>query len=242
MWNFADDAGRMTLSPRTLKAQLFPSDDLTSDDIRGMILELARNDLIGFYVFENKEYIQITGWQHQRIDKPQQSRHPRPEGELSKNVPGSFLDVSYLSVREGNGGEWIGDAISEDADRPQNLTVVESGSQQLLPPASQKRQRAKPKTALSADWAPSSEDWQHAADKGFSSPQIDAQAEKFRNHHLSKGSMMADWCAAWRTWISNSIKWDGPPNGKAPARSRADTAIEGIFSGLTEDDLHGRNR
>ncbi len=243
MWNFADDTGRMTLSPRTLKAQLFPSDDLTSDDIRRMILELARNDLVGFYVIDNKEYLQITGWQHQRIDKPQPSKYPPPAEPLSKNVPGSFLDGAYLSLREGKGGEWIGDAISEDADRPPNPLIVESGSQQLmLPERPAKKPRAKPKAPIAPDWKPSNEDWEHAAEKGFAAAQIDAQAEKFRNHHLSKGSMMADWAAAWRTWISNSIKWDGPPNGRAPARSRADTAIEGILSGLTEEeDLRGRN-
>jgi hypothetical protein len=30
--------------------------------------------------------------------------------------------------------------------------------------------------------------------------QIAEQVEKFRNHHQGKGSLMADWTAAWRTW------------------------------------------
>ena len=35
---------------------------------------------------------------------------------------------------------------------------------------------------------------------------LDVQAElaKFRNYHEAKGSVMADWQAAWRTWVGNA--------------------------------------
>jgi len=33
------------------------------------------------------------------------------------------------------------------------------------------------------------------------------ELEAFRNHHLAKASVMADWQAAWRTWCSNSRKF-----------------------------------
>ena len=30
---------------------------------------------------------------------------------------------------------------------------------------------------------------------------------KFMDHHQAKGSLMADWQAAWRTWVSNGVKF-----------------------------------
>jgi hypothetical protein len=35
--------------------------------------------------------------------------------------------------------------------------------------------------------------------------QVSIEAQKFRDHHVSKGSTMADWPAAWRTWWGNGF-------------------------------------
>lgn len=90
MWNFADDSGRMPCSPKTIKAQVFPSDNLTSENILGMLKELSANGLIIVYAVEDKEYLQITGWHHQRIDKPQKPKCPAPFFDDSTNIPGTF--------------------------------------------------------------------------------------------------------------------------------------------------------
>ena len=90
MWNFADDLGRLPLSAKTIKAQIFPADDISLDTIRGMIDELSRNGLVIPYVVEDREYLQITGWQHQRIDKPQAGKCPSPVNGYSKSIPGTF--------------------------------------------------------------------------------------------------------------------------------------------------------
>jgi hypothetical protein len=103
LWNFADDRGRMTLSLKKIKAQVFPSDDVDSDFIQRLIQDLTDNDLITLYDVDNVEYIQINGWKHQRIDKPQRSRYPDIHGiieEDSKKDPRS-LDVGM----EGKGRE-----------------------------------------------------------------------------------------------------------------------------------------
>lgn len=34
--------------------------------------------------------------------------------------------------------------------------------------------------------------------------------ERFKTYHASKGSMMADWSAAWRTWYSNAVNFNKP--------------------------------
>lgn len=85
MWNFADDAGRMPFSPKTIKAQIFPSDDISCEDVRRMLDELSSNDLIMVYAVDGKEYLHITGWRHQRIDRPQEPRYPAPFVECSQS-------------------------------------------------------------------------------------------------------------------------------------------------------------
>lgn len=86
MWNYADDHGRIPLSPKTIKAQLFPNDPITAETIRGMIDELSSNGLVRPYVIDGKEYLLITGWHHQKIDKPQKPKYPDPT-EHSPNIP-----------------------------------------------------------------------------------------------------------------------------------------------------------
>ena len=85
MWNFCDDAGRHPDSPKQLKAEIFPADDFTIENVRGMVEELEKNGLIMRYVVDGKALIQVTGWEHQRIDKPQKPKYPGPFKEDSGN-------------------------------------------------------------------------------------------------------------------------------------------------------------
>jgi hypothetical protein len=87
MWNFADDCGRLPCSTKSIKAQIFPSDDISLDAIRGMINELSSNGLVLIYSVEDKDYLQITGWSHQRIDKPQAPKYPAPFFDDSATIP-----------------------------------------------------------------------------------------------------------------------------------------------------------
>jgi hypothetical protein len=94
LWNFADDQGRMVYSPRRVKAQIFASDDFSADDIHGMIRELERNNLVRLYDLENTQYLQVTGWHHQKISHPQKSILPQPPPEDSVNSHGALREPS----------------------------------------------------------------------------------------------------------------------------------------------------
>lgn len=85
MWNFADDTGRLPYSPKTIKAQIFPGDSVSPDELAGMVAELSANGLLVQYTVDGKDYLQITGWHHQKIDKPQKPKYPPPQ-ECSTNV------------------------------------------------------------------------------------------------------------------------------------------------------------
>ena len=88
LWNFCDDHGVHPASYVRLKAEIFPADSFTTDDIKHWIDELISNDLLRKYAVDNKSYWIVTGWKHhQRIDKPTY-RHPLPLSEL-KSIEGS---------------------------------------------------------------------------------------------------------------------------------------------------------
>jgi hypothetical protein len=70
LWTFCDDGGVHPLKPITLKALIFPGDSIDSDSIRRMLDELSDIGLIDLYQVDGKEYLQVSGWSHQRIDKP----------------------------------------------------------------------------------------------------------------------------------------------------------------------------
>lgn len=114
LWNFCDDAGRIGASPKQIKALVLPGDDFSSEDVRGMIDELSSNGLLIRYVVDGKEYLQVTGWHHQRIDKAQKSKIPPPPDDHSPNGRGTF----HVG-REGKGEERKGVRDNFDSTAPE---------------------------------------------------------------------------------------------------------------------------
>ena len=75
VWNFCDDAGNHPVSAKTLKALVFPGDDITSAKVAELLAELSMNGLIDLYEVSGKEYLHVNGWKHQKIDRPT-IKHP----------------------------------------------------------------------------------------------------------------------------------------------------------------------
>jgi hypothetical protein len=117
LWNFCDDYGRHPTAAKQLKALIFPGDDIAPDAIRGMIDELASNDLIELYTVEGKEYLFVTGWAHQKIDKRQDAKFPAP----SSNCRVPFAERSPNGID----GE---DRKGEERDKNQNQKSESSSS------------------------------------------------------------------------------------------------------------------
>lgn len=86
LWNFCDDTGRHPLAPKQIKALIFPGDDISIDEVSRMLDELSTNGLITTYTVDGKAYLQVTGWQHQKIDRPQSSKYPAPLDDHSTNA------------------------------------------------------------------------------------------------------------------------------------------------------------
>lgn len=90
LWNFCDDLGRHPMVAKQVKAEVFPADSFTEAIITAMLTELVSNGLITLYDHDNKRYFYVSGWKHQRIDKPQPAKYPDPFGERSKIIPRTF--------------------------------------------------------------------------------------------------------------------------------------------------------
>ncbi|HNK16219.1 MAG TPA: hypothetical protein PLZ20_16735, partial [Nitrospira sp.] len=78
MWNFCDDMGVHPAAYKTLKAEVFPGDDITSDDVKRMVGEIIQQGLLGEFEHEDRSWWYVTGWKHQLINRPSTSRYPRP--------------------------------------------------------------------------------------------------------------------------------------------------------------------
>lgn len=108
----ADDEGRQRGGARLVLGKVFPYDeDLSANDIEGLIGELVGAGLITLYEVDEQRYIEINSWsEHQRIEKPKRSTFPGPDGQFSDE-----------SRRE---GDKEGDKDKEGNKEKDNLSIV----------------------------------------------------------------------------------------------------------------------
>jgi hypothetical protein len=126
--------------------------------------------------------------------------HPGTDAEVTRGVK----NRAPLSITEPVKRNPYTASSSEDANA--TLKLEDEPAQQAgkwLGTRSRKK-RAAPRTQVAPDWRPTDEliAWVKAGWVA-TDRQIAAEADKFRDHHTSKGSLMADWAAAWRTWWRN---------------------------------------
>jgi hypothetical protein len=75
--------------------QIFPGDPFTTNEIESLLFELISAGLIKTYHVEGKRYLLITGWHHQKIEKPNQKYPPPVEfDDHSTTIRRPFDDSS----------------------------------------------------------------------------------------------------------------------------------------------------
>lgn len=74
-------------------------------------------------------------------------------------------------------------------------------------------------SAIPNDWKPTPAGVEFAVGKGMSRADIADEVQRFRDHHLGKGSLMKDWDAAWRTWCQSPYRKSQPPRGSPQRQS-----------------------
>ena len=81
MWNWADDNGTGTATPRELLGFAFPNDEqIDLVGFRRMLVEIRRVFGVEFYTVAGRPYYSIPSWEeHQKFDRRSKGKHPGPE-------------------------------------------------------------------------------------------------------------------------------------------------------------------
>jgi len=145
LWNFCDDQGIHTASLKRLKMEVFPGDEFADGlaTIRRLIDDLIANGLLIEYEVEGEWYWQVTGWKHQKIEKPN-NKYPLPQVQNKRNSTTNRRPVAERSttdrqpfdhVRERNGKEGKGkerSIVRENSKIDVNLPPVLAPNGSLL--------------------------------------------------------------------------------------------------------------
>lgn len=98
LWNFCDDGGNHPLSPRTIKALVFPGDDISTEAVSELLGELEGSGLTRSYTADGKQYLHVNGWKHQKIEKKNFKYPPVPEPVVEQSSNGSGVVVEESST------------------------------------------------------------------------------------------------------------------------------------------------
>lgn len=131
MWSFADDGGNLPASFKTLKMQIFPADNI---DVEPLVAELFSVGLLIEYTVNSRNYWNITGWHHQKIDRPTY-KYPRlDEGKIVQysTSPRRALDEPSTTERRGEDidkdiDNYLSIAVGEDEREPENIQIKKIG-------------------------------------------------------------------------------------------------------------------
>ncbi|MGY4224403.1 hypothetical protein ACVMIH_001764 [Bradyrhizobium sp. USDA 4503] len=187
----------------------------------------------------NYEYYQGDDQPDDTVDDKVSAQ--RQQGDSTAPAHDQHKTEEIKNTRKEEGDEHIAPVAGRELARAQSLFGDDPPAEERQPKR-RGRQTAGRRTKLPADWELPVSGWKYARDRGWNDDHIRFQAEKFKNFHTSRGNLMADWDAAWRTWVGNDYDRRTPRGGTPAAPSRVDTAIEGMMAGLTEEDFHARSR
>lgn len=188
LWNFCDDRGVHPAKPKTLKAELFPMDDITAKQVGEWVGELINVGLVReFTAAEDGDiYWHVTGWdRHQKIDRPSY-KHPKPPPFDSTSTRRSSIDETSPSTQR-----TIVDEDSTSTRRAPPPGVEGSGKEGSEGRSTSARAPSKRKTAMPADFAISERVRAWAAEKGFGN--LDQHLDAFRSKCKAKGYTYVDW-------------------------------------------------
>ncbi len=104
--NEADDAGRLRYSGKRLAGVLFPEDeDVTCDEVNRWTCELEKAGLVHYYTVDDAPLLLVIGFtEHQRINRPSESKLPAPLTEGSWTDQGGEREDSSSEGEQGGAG------------------------------------------------------------------------------------------------------------------------------------------
>ena len=186
LWNFCDDQGVHPASPKTLKAEVFPGDDITTTTVQDLVQELLDQRLVATFTAKDKCWWYVTGWRHQLITRPSAPKYPSPHGGLTEPSLSPHGVLTEDSTVEGKGREYIREGNGREGSTD-----------------ARRRATHTPKTALPSTLAITPELQALATQHGYQD--LERHLEHFRDKATAKGYQYADWTAALRTAIRDDL-------------------------------------
>jgi hypothetical protein len=220
MWNFCDDGGNHPASAKTLKMQIFPGDDISSHQIDAYISELIASGLLAEYSADGRRYWHVTGWKHQKIDRPSY-KHPRPFDDDSTNDR-RMIDDGHPPEgkgREGNGMEGKFPPTPQGGKEENPHLFKDPDTRRFFP--------------MPLDWKPDPVELQkyvngkiHAG-KPLTLDDVMAHIQDFREATHAKGETRteSEWCRALVKWAQRCLL-NPKPVDKPPAAPTVEKKTE----------------
>ena len=256
LWNFCDDGGVHVASPRKLKAEVFPGDDVTLAQVQGWMDELIGQRLVAAftanYQGETRQFWFVTGWTHQRIEKPylkypqyQAEKAtptiPQPVADHSPTIPQPVADHSPQGGEckgvEGKGEERRGVEEAQSA-APALDPAPPAPLAELLPaePVPEPTHKAsspstKPvkavKRPIAADWQPAESTYALLETLGIDRPFAASCVPEFVLYWQERGESRPGWEASFvnsakRSWEARPRSAPGGGRAPSPAVDRFD--------------------
>ena len=141
--------------------------------------------------------------------------NPRADEELAKYKKAA--EVSRANGSRHTTGQEPDSLPDRLPERPQNLRSKESKNN-TKPKSLGAKAAPKRATPFQKDFSLTEGLHQYASDRGV--VDVVAEFEKFREHHLARGTLFKDWGAAWRTWVLRSAQY---------AKQRPDSPKESAY-------------
>lgn len=108
--------------------------------------------------------------------------------------------------------------MDEQTPPDSRAPASQSQSQRKNPP-SLREDPPKRKSQIAPDWWPDQAGLNRAAECGITN--VAEEVRKFLDHHQARGSVMADWPAAWRTWCGRGREFRKPSQQWSSGRKGA---------------------
>ena len=239
IWSYVDDNGVGIDRLALVAADLF-ADDMERDPPETLarvsrgLSKLFSTGLIHRYKAENRALLCVVNWdKHQRVDKPNKARYPRPDVSLTSDYGDSRESVAESS-RESR--ESLAPGTGEQGNRG-------TESKSVMPRNGAATKTTQRGTRLDPSWMP---DPELIAEMRAECPTIDLQAEhrKFVDFWTAKSGKDAtklDWRRTWRNWIRNARPTNGSPKPRNQQETEAwlDRAMQRAIEADEADDLKG---
>lgn len=224
MWNFCDDRGVHPVAFKTLKAEVFPADDLLSSDVERLIAEVIAQGLLSEFEAEGRRWWFVTGWHHQVINRPSKSRYPVPPRSAPLPTAAGQEDFDPKSPSEtGENVAITGCSLTTHGGLTDGREEEGKGREGSKPPTPPPARDGN--FGMDIDWTPSAHFPTLARQAGIPADQITPEAvAEFRSYWIGQGNAMTQ--HQWDHKLLTNLKaakvraGQKPPGGGARASPR----------------------